>query len=146
MVTAFGVTAPRGLRRRLAEPSMLAAAAIVGCVAIRLGNPTVPGGFLPLCPLKALFGIDCPGCGGLRMMYSLLRGDVGAALHFNALGLVAVLLLAWSFAAWTYGRVADRRVRSWQHWRWAAPVTLALVAIWFVVRNLGFAPFAGLYV
>jgi hypothetical protein len=37
-------------------------------------------------------------------------------------------------------------MRSWQHLRWAAPVTLVLTLAWFVVRNLGFGPFAALYV
>ena len=58
-------------------------------------------------------------------------------------GLVAVVLLVWAFAAWTYGRLAGRPVRSWQHLRWSAPIALALTLVWFVVRNLGFGPFPG---
>jgi hypothetical protein len=44
------------------------------------------------------WGIDCPGCGALRMIYSLLHLDVAAAARFNALGLVAVTLLLWAYA------------------------------------------------
>jgi hypothetical protein len=109
-------------------------------------NPTIPGGILPVCPTKVLFGIDCPGCGSLRMIYSLLHVDFASAVHYNALGMVAVLLLMWAFAAWTYGRLVGRRVRSWQHLRWSAPTVLALTLVWFVVRNLGFGPFPALYV
>jgi hypothetical protein len=115
-------------------------------VCIWLANPTVPGGILPVCPTKALLGIDCPGCGSLRMIYSLLHLDVTAALRYNAVALVAVLLLVWSFAAWTYGRIAGRPVLSWQHLRWSAPAVLAVTLAWFVVRNLGFGPFSALYV
>jgi hypothetical protein len=132
--------------RSLAAPAAVAAAASGGCAVIWLANPIVPGGLLPVCPTKALLGIDCPGCGSMRMIYSLLHFDVPAALHYNALGLVAVLLLIWAFAAWTYGRAVGRPVRSWQHLRWTAPVALALTVVWFVVRNLGFGPFPGLYV
>jgi hypothetical protein len=42
--------------------------------------------------------------------------------------------------------VVGRRIRGWQHNRWAAVVTLSLVVAWFVVRNLPFAPFSALYV
>jgi hypothetical protein len=132
--------------RPLAAPLAVAAAAAGGCAVVWVANPTVHGGFLPECPTKALLGIDCPGCGSLRMIYSLLHLDVASAVHYNALGLVAVLLLLWAFAAWTYGRLVGRRVRSWQHLRWSAPLALALTVVWFVVRNLGFGPFPALYV
>jgi hypothetical protein len=132
--------------RSLAAPVAVAAGVAGGCAVVWLANPTVPGGILPVCPTKALLGIDCPGCGSLRMIYSLLHLDFGAAVRFNAVGLVAVLLLGWAFAAWTYGRLAGRPVRSWQHLRWSAPTALAVILVWFVVRNLGFGPFPGLYV
>jgi hypothetical protein len=35
---------------------------------------------------------------------------------------------------------------SWQQYRWSALMTMVLVLVWFVVRNLPFAPFTGLYV
>lgn len=132
--------------RSLAAPVAVAAVAVGGCAAIWLANPTVPGGILPVCPTKLLLGIDCPGCGSLRMIYSLLHLDLVAAARFNALGLVAMVLLLWAYTAWTYGRLARRRVRSWQHLRWSAPVLLVLTLAWFVVRNLEFGPFAALYV
>jgi len=132
--------------RSLAAPVGVAAAAAGGCVLVWLANPTVPGGILPVCPTKALLGIDCPGCGSLRMIYSLLHLDVTAALRYNAVAMVAVLLLVWAFAAWTYSRVAGRPVLSWQHLRWSAPPALAVTLAWFVVRNLGFGPFSALYV
>ena len=132
--------------RSLAAPPAVAAAAASGCAVIGVANPTVPGGILPVCPTKALLGIDCPGCGSLRMIYSVLHLDFASAVHYNALGLVAVLLLLWAFGAWTYGSVVWRRVRSWQHLRWSAPTALALTLVWFVVRNLGFGPFPALYV
>jgi hypothetical protein len=127
--------------RSLTPPLAVAAAAAGGCALIWVANPTVPGGILPVCPTKALLGIDCPGCGSLRMIYSLLHLDVSAALRFNALAVVAVLLLLWAYGGWVYGTVVGRQVRSWQHLRWSAPVALVLTLAWFVVRNLGFGPF-----
>jgi hypothetical protein len=130
----------------LGAPLLVGGASVLMCSAIWLSDPTTPGGPLPTCPTKALLGIDCPGCGSMRMLYSLMHGNLVAAAKFNALGLVAIVLLVWAYLAWVYGRVVGRQIRSWQHGRWAAIVTLSLVVIWFVVRNIPAAPFSGLYV
>jgi hypothetical protein len=130
----------------LGAPLLVAASSTLVCAAIWVGDPTTPHGPLPVCPTKALLGIDCPGCGSLRMLYSLMHGDLFAAVRFNALGLAAVVFVVWAYLAWTYGRITARRIKSWQHGRWAAVVTLTLVLAWFVLRNIPFAPFTGLYV
>ena len=141
MVTRLG-----SARLSLGAPLMVAAGTTLACAAIWVGDPTTPHGPLPVCPTKALLGIDCPGCGSLRMLYSLMHGDLVAAARFNALALVAVGLLLWAYVAWTYGRVVGRRIGSWQHRRWSAALTLALVLAWFALRNIPFAPFTALYV
>jgi hypothetical protein len=82
----------------------------------------------------------------MRMLYSLMHGNLLAAVKFNALALVGLGLLIVAYVTWTYGRIVGRQVLSWQHHRWAAAVSLVLVSIWFVVRNLPFPPFSGLYV
>jgi hypothetical protein len=140
------VTRQGSAPRSLGAPLLVAASATLVCAAIWVGDPTTPHGPLPVCPTKALLGIDCPGCGSLRMLYSLMHGDLPAAARFNAMGLVAVVLLIWAFVAWTYGRLKGRRIKSWQHQRWAAAVTLELTVAWFVVRNIPFPPFSGLFV
>ena len=140
------VTRPGSAHLSLGAPLLVAASTTLVCAATWLGDPTTPGGPLPVCPTKALLGIDCPGCGSARMLYSLMHGDVAAAARFNALGLVALMLLVWAYLAWTYGRLTGRRIRGWQHQRWSAMVALLLVGAWFVVRNLPFPPFSALYV
>jgi hypothetical protein len=127
-------------------PLGVALAAGLMCGAVWLGDPTTPDGPLPVCPTKALLGIDCPGCGSLRMLYSLLHGDVFAAARYNFVGLIAVCFLLWAFGAWTYGRLVGRRITSWQHHRWSAAVALVVVSVWFVIRNVPIAPFTGLRV
>lgn len=140
------VTRQGSAQLSLGAPLAVAASTTLVCAAIWMGDPTTPHGPLPVCPTKALLGIDCPGCGSLRMLYSLMHGDLLAAARFNALGLAAVVLLVWAYFTWTYGRAVGRRVRGWQHRRWAALVTLSLVGAWFVLRNIPFAPFTALYV
>ncbi|WP_210419683.1 DUF2752 domain-containing protein [Mycolicibacterium sp. ELW1] len=135
-----------GRLARLAPPLVVGALAAGACAAVWIGDPTTPGGFLPVCPTKALLGVDCPGCGTLRMIYSLLHGDLLAAIRFNALALVALGFLAVAYGTWTSGRVTGRQLAGWQHHRWAPFITLGLVSVWFVVRNLPFAPFTALRV
>ena len=130
----------------LLAPAGVAAGACLGCAVILWGDPTTPGGPLPLCPTKLLFGIDCPGCGSMRMIYSLLHGNLSAAAHYNAVALVALPLLALAWATWTRGRWLGRPVRSWQHWRWTPIVTLVIAGVWFVVRNIPVEPFTSLRV
>lgn len=132
--------------RALGPPLAVVGAAGAVCAAVLLGDPTTPGGVLPVCPSKLVAGICCPGCGGMRMLYSLLHGDVLAAVQYNAVSLVIGVLLVWSTAAWAVGRWRGQRVRSWLHWRSTPMVLLIVFTTWFVVRNLPFAPFTSLYV
>jgi hypothetical protein len=131
---------------RLGAPVGVAAAVAVACAVVWWADPTTPGGPIPVCPTKLLFDLDCPGCGSLRMLYSVMHGNLLAAAKFNGLALAALVLLVWTYAVWVYGRLAGRRIWSWQHSGWAAPVTLVLVAAWSVARNLPFGPFLALRV
>lgn len=146
MISTGAGRAVNGRLACLGPPLLVGALAASTCAAVWIGDPTTPGGLLPVCPTKALLGVDCPGCGTLRMIYSLLHGDLLAAIRFNALALVALGFLTVAYGTWTYGRSTNRQITGWQHHRWAPPVALALVSLWFVVRNLPFAPFAALHV
>ena len=46
-------------------------------------------GTTPSCPLYAVSGLYCPGCGTLRCLHALTHGDLGAALGFNVLTVLA---------------------------------------------------------
>ena len=64
----------------------LAGVAGMSAVAVAVGyfNPTTAG-FFPVCPLYAVTGYACPGCGMTRGLHALLHGDVLGALGFNLL-------------------------------------------------------------
>lgn len=44
------------------------------------------------CPIRTFWGIYCPGCGGTRCMYALLKGNIIRALRCNVLFVTAMLL------------------------------------------------------
>lgn len=128
--------APRASDRARA---LLFLALAVGAVAAIL----VPalGRLVPECVFRELTGLYCPGCGTRRAMLALTRGDLITALRQNALAVLAVgpvLLGIVRDALEAFG------VRLWPRLRWHWSLTLVLgigVLVYWVVRNLPFAPF-----
>ena len=127
---------PRSLVRRLAAPvgtlaGVVAAFGYVGAV-----DPNEAGHY-PTCPLLAITGIFCPGCGGLRSAHAVAHGDLAGALGANAMavvgyGIFAVLMVVWITRA-VRGRTMRFAPTPLQWW-----VVGGLFAIFSVVRNLPF--------
>ena len=127
----YGPTRPaeRWYRR---HPSGLlgSGALLVGALGyIGLVDPHRPGSFFPQCPFRLLTGLNCPGCGGLRMTHDVLHGDLVAAINDNVLLLVGIPLLV----GWVLLR--RRRGKSPMTLPATATVVITLLA-WTVVRNL----------
>lgn len=100
--------------------------------------------FYPRCLFHALTGLHCPGCGALRALHHLSRGDLQTALHFNPLVVLAApVFLAWQARNFLGKKPAPAHVNVF-----ARPVVgwslVALVVVFSIVRNLPFAPFTSL--
>lgn len=125
-------------RRRVLATGFSSAAALAGaCAYLYLANPHNPSLPVFACPFKALTGLDCPGCGGQRMVYDLLHGDLAGAAHNNLFLLVVLPALlaggAWALYKRWHGRALRFPVR--------AVVVLALAGLaWAVLRNLAWWP------
>ncbi|MEW1749567.1 DUF2752 domain-containing protein [Streptomyces angustmyceticus] len=99
-------------------------------------DPHQPGQLLIPCPFKWATGLLCPVCGGTRMAYDLMHGDVVAAFHDNAV----LLTLAGPVVAYAVGRrlvagLGGRVYRPRLSARGNA-VVLGIAAVWMVARNL----------
>lgn len=77
----------RHKNERAALLAMLASG-IAAVVILRLFDPATTGWFPP-CPLRALTGWYCPGCGSLRAAHQLLHGNVGSAFALNPFAVLA---------------------------------------------------------
>ncbi|WP_346071224.1 DUF2752 domain-containing protein [Streptomyces cheonanensis] len=126
--------------RRL-HPSVLPlatlAAGLAGSVHLWHTNPHEGGGLLPRCPFNWATGLLCPACGGTRMAYDLLHGDVAAALHDNAVLLLLGLPLgAWIGGRWLYEGLRGRRYRPALGGRAGMVAIVGIAVGWAVVRNL----------
>ena len=94
---------PRGTRERMTAPVVAATALLAASLLLHLRDPHATGSYL-VCPWLFLTGTYCPGCGGLRAVNDLTRGDLGAAVSSNALlvGTLPLLLVLW--ARWARDR------------------------------------------
>ncbi|MER5867704.1 DUF2752 domain-containing protein [Kitasatospora sp. NPDC002040] len=121
--------------RTAALPLALPAAGALGAWYLWSRDPHLPGQLLPFCPWRRLTGLQCPGCGGTRMAYDLLHGDLAAAWADNAALLLTLPVLAVLYGTWLRHGLAGRRFRLRLGPRGTAAV-LTAAALWTVGRNL----------
>lgn len=127
------MTAAAGPRGAVLPLGIVAAAGAAAVVVQQVFNPFVQD--IPLCPIHALTGLNCGGCGATRAVHALLEGDLALAAQNNVmivLGLPFALLL---LADWTRARVRGVDMR------WLPSngmlIALAVIALMFtVLRNL----------
>ena len=125
---------------RLAAPAAVAALAAASCTLLIVADPNEPG-FYPTCPFLALTGRWCPGCGSLRGMRALLQGDIAAAAGLNILLLVALPFVVYRWLAWAFPSVRGRRLPALDPPAWGSWMIAAVVVVFWVARNLPWAPF-----
>lgn len=108
-------------------------------IALALGA----GGFLlvfvwrPGCPILGLTGLYCPGCGGQRMLRSLVHGDAVGAFGYNPYLMIAGPLLALYVLAEAVLYVRGRPALGRRRWVQLLLGALVLAAMLFMVlRNL----------
>lgn len=137
MTTAPAIAPGRTGRWARVRPPVLLAGALLGAsVLLHLRDPHRHGSW-GFCPWLVLTGTYCPGCGGLRAVNDLTRGDLRAAASSNLLFVGALPLLAFLWGRWLLDRwrgvqrtVSTRRAL-------AGAAGFLLVALAFtVLRNL----------
>lgn len=121
---------------RLKAPLWSAAGVATATLALHLRDPHTSGSW-GYCPLYALTGIYCPGCGALRGVNDLTDGHVGQAASSNLLLVLAIPFAVFLFARWTYGAWTGREVALVPPLPRAVKVGLVLLVLVFTVaRNL----------
>ena len=115
------------------------AAVAGGCAAIALVDPSDSG--VPVCWSQGIFGVDCPLCGGLRCVNSLVRGDLVAAADHNVLLAVALPVVAVLWAVWMLAAVRGRRLQLPRALQWLLGAAGVVVLAFTVARNVDGGPF-----
>ena len=122
--------------QRIRPPVVLAAVVLTLSVALHFRDPHEQGSW-GFCPWLVLTGTYCPGCGGLRAVNDLTRGDIGSAASSNLLFVSAIPL-----ATWMWVRSLSQRWRGVREplprdvVKVATAVIVVLVVAFWVARNL----------
>lgn len=129
------VTQQSSRLRAVLAPLGVALAAGAAVAYVGVVDPNEPGHY-PTCPFYALTGLLCPGCGALRATHALAHLDPAAAFGLNALLVLMAPVVAYVWAGWLAAAWSGRA------WRPSPPKPLhlwalmALVLLFWVVRNL----------
>jgi hypothetical protein len=129
------VTRERSRGVRMVPPALLAGGLAVATVALHLRDPHDQGSW-GVCPTKALFGVNCPGCGGLRAVNDLSNLKILDAASSNLLFVASLPVIAYVFARWSIGRWTGRPWEPSQRALNGSAVLLAVLMVVFtVLRN-----------
>lgn len=115
----------------LRTPILIAGGLAAAAAVIAVADPRVR--HIPLCPLRAITGLDCPLCGGLRSVASLARGRVGEALGYNLVVTVGIPMVIIGLLVWA---LRLRRSRPFVTPTWVQPALWTVAIVFTVIRNI----------
>lgn len=102
------------MTRALGRAALLVAAAGAALAVLALVDPARPGVY-PACPVFAVTGLYCPGCGSLRAIHRALHGDLAGAWAANKLLVIGALPLGAALVndgwRWASGRALVEGIR-----------------------------------
>jgi hypothetical protein len=119
----------------------LSCVCVAGAASLYFQDPSQSGGFLPPCPVYALTGTYCPGCGTARALHGLLHGDLIAALGYNPLLVVALPFIIAVLSSYALRWTRRRPLPSFVTSRAVGLVAIWVVGVYWVMRNIPLFPF-----
>lgn len=97
------------------------------------------------CAFNQLLHLYCPGCGGTRAFFALLKGDILRSLYYHPFDLYTIVVCGWFMISQTIQRLSRDRIKIGMHFRpiylWLA---LGIILVNWIVKNL-FIIVGGIY-
>lgn len=115
----------------------LATSGVAGLTVLALRDPHVSGSY-GFCPFRALTGLWCPLCGGLRATHDLTQLRFADAVSSNLLAVVIVLAVVAYFCYWAAKRWRGRTAATFRVGPRGLVVIAAVSVSFTVLRNLAF--------
>jgi Protein of unknown function (DUF2752) len=116
------------------DPALVGAAGLGAATLLHFHDPHSSGSY-GYCPFLALTGKPCPGCGGLRAINDLTRGDFMAAISSNILAVALVATLGVAWVLWVVRSARGGRDRMIVVSARTGYAVLGLIVVFAVVRN-----------
>ncbi len=99
--------------------------------------------WMPPCAFYTVTGFYCPGCGGTRACFALLRGNLLRSLYFHPFVLYTAVIGGWFMVSQTIERLSRGKIAIGMNFRsiylWIA---LVIVVANFLIKN-GILLFSG---
>jgi hypothetical protein len=118
--------------------------AALPCLAILFTFNPAGSGLLPPCPFRALTGFYCPGCGTLRGIHHLLRGQLMEGLSYNPLMVLFLPFLFYALLSGVLFSVSGRRFPGFRLPATGIWLLLGVIILFWILRNVPAYPFSSL--
>lgn len=93
--------------------------------------------WMPKCPVKLFFGLDCPGCGFQRALHALLHGKIKEAYNYNPfLFYAGPYALSFFFCKIIPNQTVRFRIEVFLEGKFMTRLYLVSFFLWFIIRNL----------
>ena len=117
---------------------------IVGFLVVLLANDPATTGVFPPCPFFTLTTLYCPGCGTLRGLHCLLRGDLLHAMSHNLASFVALPMICLAYVMAVTRAFFKWPRRPFVFRPWASWTILGAILVFSILRNIETSPFNAL--
>ena len=94
-------------------------------------------GFYPPCIFKKFTGFDCPGCGSLRAIHSMMHGEFARAANYNCLLVIFLPVMIIGIVNFITNRNNLRMALLNKPY-----LLLALICTFWIIRNIPYFPFS----
>lgn len=118
----------------LRDPALVGVAGLGAFALLHFHDPHGAGSY-GFCPFLELTGRPCPGCGGLRAVNDLTRGDLIGAISSNALAVALVAVFAVAWLLWAVRRWRGQAGGMLNVGAGSATAAMALFVVFGIFRN-----------
>ncbi len=115
---------------------------VIGLAALFYFPDPARHSLFPRCIFNSLTGYYCPGCGSQRAVHSLLHLDFAGVVSYNFLFLPALLVIAYHYIRPLLNGLLQKKLPNILYLKSTPWIILAVIIIFWIIRNLPYYPFS----
>lgn len=98
----------------------------------------------PKCPVFAMTGIYCPGCGSQRAAHQILNGNIIEGIRHNYMIALLVVVLLYQGFIYIMNEFFNKKIPNLLHKSKITNSILIIVILFWILRNIDVFPFTEL--